>query len=166
VVSGRTGELQRILGHKEWATPDGRKVDPSLNMEVRRSQVARRLAEVSGRPAPVVVPRPAPVPAPASIGPAPAWDLPRGHYLGHINGPAQSHGGGVALDRDNVLWVQRKWITLGVVPGITNPFGSWADARWTDESTAACRRWFARFRPSQPIHTQVWADDYAFLARQ
>jgi LysM repeat protein len=220
IVSGRAAELHRLLGHKEWATPAGRKSDPSLSMDVRRQQVARRLAEVAGRPpvapapAPAgahtvtagqtlygiarlrgvtvaqlrewngltgdalavgqslrvtVGPSPAPAPAPApaaGVGAAPAWDLPAGHYLGHIAGPERSHGGADLLDRDNVLYVQRKWITLGCVPGITDWRSPWADGRWEDATTAACRRWFARFRASQPVHTQVWSDDYAFLARQ
>jgi hypothetical protein len=165
VVSGRTADLGRIVGHKEWATPAGRKTDPSLNMDTRRQQVANRLAEVQGRPAPVVA-RPAP---PPSIPPAPglpAWDLPAGHYFGHKAGPARSHGGFYASERDNIQAIQRKFVALGCVPGITDWRSGWSDGLWEDATTAACRRWFARFRPSQPVHTQIWADDYAFLARQ
>lgn len=38
IVSGRTAE--RVRGHKEWATPPGRKTDPSIDMYQRRRDVA------------------------------------------------------------------------------------------------------------------------------
>jgi hypothetical protein len=165
IVSGRTADLARIAGHKEWATPAGRKSDPSLNMDTRRQQVANRLAEVQGRPASAV---PAAAPRPAAIPPVPAlpaWDLPRGHYFGHKAGPAQSHGGAYASERDNVQAIQRRFVALGCVPGITDWRSSWSDGLWEDATTAACLRWFAKYRASAPIHTQIWSDDYAVLGR-
>ncbi len=164
IVSGRTADLQRIVGHKEWATPAGRKVDPSVSMPVRRQQVADRLAVVQGHVAPV---RPAPAPAPsipAMPGPF-RWALPAGHYYGHKNGPARSHGGFHPSERDEIQWIQRKWIALGCVAGVRDWRSAWADGIWEDASTAACRVFFSRFRPSQPIHTQIWSDDFAHLAR-
>lgn len=38
IVSGR--DHTRVIGHKEWAMPRGRKSDPSIDMNWRRSQVA------------------------------------------------------------------------------------------------------------------------------
>lgn len=170
IVSGRAKEIQRVRGHKEWATPAGRKTDPSLNMDVRRQQVADFIAGKTGvlPPLPTPLPVPAPAPAPVTI-PAlpgqPAWDLPAGHYFGNIAGPAKSHGGYYASERDNVLWIQRKFIQLGCVAGIRDWRSGWADGKWEDATTAACRVFFSRFRASQPIHTQIWKDDYAAMAR-
>lgn len=44
IVSGRVDELERIIGHKEWADPPGRKTDPSLDMNTRRRQVGEYLS--------------------------------------------------------------------------------------------------------------------------
>jgi len=171
IVSGRQADLARIRGHKEWATPPGRKTDPSLNMDTRRQQVADFIAGKTGQlpPLPRPVPAPAPPPAPApAIPPMPApfrWALPRGHYYGHKDGPAQSHGGYYASERDEVQWIQRKFIALGCVAGIRDWRSGWADGLWEDATTAACRVFFSRFRASQPIHTQIWSDDYAAMVR-
>jgi len=170
IVSGRQNDLARVLGHKEWATPAGRKTDPSLNMDTRRQQVANRIAQHLGGGAPAAVPAAVRVPAPAPAVPAvpslPAWNLPRGHWFGHKAGPAQAHGGFYAAERDNVQGIQRKFIATGCVPGFTDWRSSWADGLWEDATSAACRRWFARYRPGQQYTDRIYSDDYAVLARQ
>lgn len=169
IVSGRAADYRRVVGHKEWATPKGRKVDPSLNMDTRRQQVADFIAAKTNQLPPLPVPTPAPapiiVPGIPPVPGAPRWDLPAGHYFGHKAGPAKSHGGFYASERDNVQWIQRKFIALGCVPGQRDWRSGWADGLWEDATTAACRIFFSRFRAQQPIHTQIWSDDYAALAR-
>lgn len=94
---------------------------------------------------------------------APGWDLPRGHYLGHIAGPAASHGGGEARDKDNVLWVQQMFIKLGCVPGVGDWRDGWADRKWENATTVACRMFYAKFRPGQQFNERIYSDDYQFL---
>jgi peptidoglycan hydrolase-like protein with peptidoglycan-binding domain len=90
----------------------------------------------------------------------PRWDIPAGHYLGHIAGPVQSHGGGEALDRDNVLWWQRALIALGCVTGQTDPNSGWADGRWENPTSAATRIWFGRYHPGQQFMERCYSDDW------
>lgn len=58
IVSGRTSpaELARILGHYEWATPPGRKIDPRVDMNARRRDVELRVAAHYFPPAPAPSP--------------------------------------------------------------------------------------------------------------
>lgn len=164
IVSGRQADYGRVIGHKEWATPPGRKVDPSINMDVRRQQVHDFIAGKTGQLPPLPTP-PIVVPSIPALPGQPAWDLPSGHYFGNKAGPAASHGGFYPSERDNVQWIQRKFIALGCVAGQNDWRSSWADGLWEDATTAACRVFFSRFRNSQPIHTQIWKDDYAAMAR-
>ena len=108
----------------------------------------------SAKPAPPVIP---PLPR------KPVWDLPRGHYFGDLRGPNESHGGGVDLDRDNVLWIQRKLIAAGCVPGVGDWRDGWADGKWETATTAAVQMWFARYRPGQKYTTRIYRDDYAAM---
>lgn len=68
----------RVWGHKEYAKPAGRKVDPSFDMEGfrRRVQVLLDNPPVQHPPAPAPAPAPAPGPAPRPT-PAPAPPPPR-----------------------------------------------------------------------------------------
>jgi hypothetical protein len=170
IASGRQGELSsRLLGHKDWATPTGRKTDPSLNMDTRRAQVTALIAERSGsRPptVPAAVPAPPRTPSVPAVPTLPRWALPRGHWYGHRKGPAQSHGGHYAAERDEVQAIQRRFISTGCVPGMTDWRSAWADGLWEDATSAACRRWFARYRPGQQYTDRIYSDDYAVLARQ
>jgi len=99
-------------------------------------------------------------PAKPKMPAPPAWDIPAGHYLGHIAGPNESHGGAVALDRDNVLWWQRGLIALGCVAGQSDFNSGWADAKWEDATTVATRTWFARFYPGQQFTDRAYRDDW------
>lgn len=65
IVSGRTSDLGRILGHYEWATPPGRKIDPRVAMEQRRRDVELRVAVHYFPPKPAPSPG-APLPAGAT----------------------------------------------------------------------------------------------------
>lgn len=99
-------------------------------------------------------------PARPKLSAPPGWDIPAGQWLGHINGPAASRGGGAVLDRDNVLWWQRALIALGCVAGQFDPNSGWADARWEDATSAATRTWFARFHPGQRFTDRAYRDDW------
>lgn len=46
IVAGRG--VDRVIGHKEWAKPDGRKTDPSVDMNQRRADVAAFIANPQG----------------------------------------------------------------------------------------------------------------------
>lgn len=107
-------------------------------------------------------PPPAPPAPPAAAPPTFAWNLPSGHYYGNASGPAQSHGGYYAAERDEVQKIQQWFIYLGCVPGVSpsawNTSG-WADGRWESPTDDACRRWHERYYPGQPYPTQLWSDD-------
>ena len=99
-------------------------------------------------------------PAKPKLPAPPAWDIPRGEYLGHIAGPDASHGGGAAIDKDNVLWWQRALIATGCVPGQGDFNSGWADGRWENATSAATRNWFARFYPGQQFTDRAYSDDW------
>lgn len=169
IVSGRASEVDRVLGHKEWATPVGRKVDPAVDMNWRRAAVAALIAEKQGAPTPppIHVPPPPP-PAPPVIPPVPGlpgWALPLGHWYGHKAGGAKQHGGYYASERDEVQAIQRRFIAKGCVAGVSDWRSGWADGLWEDATTAACRVWFSRYRPGQQFTTRIYRDDYAVLGR-
>lgn len=120
-----------------------------------------RAAELVGGAAPAPAP---PLPtAPLALPGLPAWSLPGGHYYGHIKGPAASHGGFYEGERRAVQGIQRRFIAAGCVPGVSDWRSGWADGLWEDATTQACRRWFARRRPSQPFTTRIYSDDYGWL---
>ena len=51
LLRGLGSNPQRVAGHKEWALPKGRKVDPALDMGRFRTDVRVRLAQLTGTPA-------------------------------------------------------------------------------------------------------------------
>lgn len=113
-----------------------------------------------GRAAPRVAPGPPPPPK------LPAWRLPRGHYYGHVNGPARSHGGYYPAERPVVRAIQQWLIWRGCVPGVEPAdwrTSRWADGIWEDATSDAVRRWFQKYRPGQPFVTRIYSDDYARL---
>lgn len=111
---------------------------------------------------------PPPVPVPVVIPPVPrlpAFTLPTGHWYGHRNGPAASHGGHHPYERPAVQAAQRRLIAAGCVPGVRDWRHGWADGLWEDATSAACRRWFARYRPGQQWTDRLYRDDWAVLGR-
>lgn len=122
-----------------------------------------------------VAPPPVDIPTPSvptwDIGVKPAWPAGFGpnDYLGDIEGPAQSHGGDARFDGPDVnaciAWVQRWLIVNGFVPGVSNPYGGWADGIYESPTVEAVTRaqqsnadwWAITSRPGE-----VWQhDDYA-----
>lgn len=96
------------------------------------------------------------------------WKLPAGHYYGNLNGPAQSHGGYYASERDEVRNVQQWLIFRGCVTGVTASSwrtSSWADGLWETQTDRAMVEWHRRFYPGQPQPAQCWSDDYARLTK-
>lgn len=74
-VAGIAAILKRLqapslmaIGHKEWATPVGRKPDPSFDMDVFRADLQRRMGEWAPRYPGIVQQRSA-----ACFGTAPRW---------------------------------------------------------------------------------------------
>lgn len=99
------------------------------------------------------------------------WPLPKGHYVGDIKGPAESHGGHPQYDspevRAFVKNVQQWLIYRGCVPNAAS--NAWSTSTWADGrfeapwSTQAAAVWHSRFYPGQPYPEQIWSDDYARL---
>ncbi len=116
------------------------------------------------RYAPPPAPAPVPVPVPPVPG-LPRWNLPAGHWYGHRNGPAASHGGFYPHERPAIQAIQRRFIAAGCVPGVADWRSGWADGLWEDATSAAARRWFARHRPGQQFADRIYSDDYAALNR-
>jgi len=77
---------------------------------------------------------------PAEIPPGAAFTLPAGHYWGDINGPAESHGGYYENEKPIVAAIQRRLITTGHVPGVTDPDSGWADGLYEGATTEAVKR--------------------------
>lgn len=103
---------------------------------------------------------------PSRPAPLPAWSLPTGHYYGNIAGPDSSHGGFTASERSVILRLQHWFIFKGCVPRVAPAsFASagWADGKWEAATDAACKAWFAKYRPGQQYTTRIYADDYAHL---
>lgn len=117
----------------------------------------------AGAPAPV---QQAPTPEqarPRINFPAFPWGLNSGHYLGDINGPAESHGGYYESERPLVRAVQQALIIGGYVPGISDPADGWADGIWEQPTTDALIRFQRDHMPHTQFYGQCWADDYAKL---
>lgn len=107
-------------------------------------------------------PAPAPIPRPGAF----QWRLPVGHYYGNWRGPAASHGGYYAAERDEVRNIQQWLIYRGCVAG-HDPANwmhdGWADGKWDTPTDAAMTVWHQRFYPGQPQPAQCWLDDYVRL---
>lgn len=72
---------------------------------------------------------------------APAFPLPAGHYYGPLTGPARSHGGFYAHERDEVAAIQRALIERGHVPGVRDWRKSgWDDGRYGQPTVDAVKR--------------------------
>ena len=67
--------------------------------------------------------------------------------------------------RDNVKWIQQRFIAKGCVSGVRDWRSGWADGLWENATDTACRTWFARFNPGQQYTDRIYRDDYAVLAR-
>jgi hypothetical protein len=109
---------------------------------------------------------PTPAAPPAGRPPALGWNLPRGHFYGHIKGPAKSHGGFYASERPAIKIIQQWLIYRGCVPGIDPSrwaSSTWADGLWEDPTSAAMRLWHDRYYRNQPYPDQCWSDDLARL---
>lgn len=148
-------------GHKE--APGARTACPGRHGMAVVDDVNAAAGKLSPAPAPATVKA-----GPATLPARPAWSLPGGHYLGHIAGPAASHGGYFERERELVRFAQLAFIGGGCVPGVqlgTDRADRWADGRWEDPTSEACRRWFARTRPGQPFPTRIYRDDWEWLGR-
>lgn len=162
----------RVSGGEVWSSSRG-KICPGDAKIAQLPEIVSRANEiVHGSPTPTP-------PAPSgsvgfSGGLMAPWALPPGHCLGDIKGPANVHGGDPRYDSDQVRWTiegaQRCWIAAGLVPNVPASewrTSGWADGKWDAAySSPVCRAWFARFRPEQPFHDEVWSDDYAFMRGQ
>lgn len=150
-------------GGEVWSSAYG-KICPGLAKIGQIPGVRDRAREIVGQtPAP-----PVQAPAPPSIPPCPglpAFGLPAGHYYGHKNGPARSHGGYYASERPAVQAAQRRLIAKGYVPGIRDWRSGWADGLFEDETVSAVTRFQRAEMPGTQFFGQLWADDWRRLAR-
>jgi len=95
------------------------------------------------------------------------WSLSSGHYYGNIAGPAESHGGIDAGEREVVVNIQRWLVYRGCVrnvPADRWATTTWADGKWENPTDAACVTWHERFYPNQPYQQRIYHDDYVRLS--
>lgn len=108
-------------------------------------------------------PRPMPDPILADRNrPWPSYMQP-GNYFGLITGPAQSHGGYYPEEIPDVQAIQRKLISLGYVPGHTNPMDGWATGKFEQSTAEAVTRFQQAEMPGTQFYGQVWPDDWKKL---
>lgn len=148
-----------VIAHADWtyAMHDGTHTDPGVGFPW---DVV--IADAAGG---ILQP---PTPPPAGNPGRFAWSLPAGHYYGNIAGPAKSHGGYYASERDEVRNIQQWLIYKGCVSGVAPSAwasSGWADGRWENPTDAAMANFHARFYPHQPYPKQCWRDDYDVLTR-
>lgn len=153
-----------VIAHDDWtkAMHDGTHWDPGTGFpwDVVLADAQRIAGET-----------PAPPPPPPPTRPNPGkfvWNLPAYHYYGNKAGPAASHGGYYAHERDEVKNIQQWLVYHGCVAGI--PSSAWSTTRWCDglwegATDVAMITWHNRFYPNQPKPTQCWRDDYERLTR-
>lgn len=159
----------RVSGGELWSSARGKECPgPARKLQVPVIvSRARELRHGSAGSLPVVTPAPAPQPAPAIARPPRiGWTLPAGHYYGNLGGPARSHGGYYASERDEVRVIQQWLIYRGCVDGVPAdrwPTSGWADGRWGPPTDSAMTEWHRRYYPGQPFPAQCWADDLARL---
>lgn len=112
-------------------------------------------------------PSPTPyVPAPASTVPAlGSWTLPPHQYYGLITGPPASHGGFYKVERPTIQRIQQRLIAKGYVPGLKDWRSGWADGLFEQETADAVTRFQKKEMARTQFFGQVWADDWARLAR-
>jgi hypothetical protein len=87
-----------------------------------------------------------------------------GHYFGLITGPTEAHGGYYVYEKSDVQAIQQRLISLGFVPGVTNPASGWADGKFERQTAAAVEKWQrARYARYTTRYGEVWRDDWARL---
>lgn len=85
-------------------------------------------------------------------------------YFGLMSGPDESRGGGNAYERPDVKAIQQRLISMGYVPGISNPNSSWADGVFEQPTYDAVAKWQRHlWAPQTTLYGQVWSDDWARL---
>lgn len=90
--------------------------------------------------------------------------VPQSEYFGLITGPNESHGGYYAIERPDVKAIQQRLITLGFVPGITNPLSNWADGIYEQPTYTAVAAWQRKlYAPLTTRYGEVWSDDWSRL---
>lgn len=90
--------------------------------------------------------------------------MPTNEWFGDINGPDASHGGYYSREQPDVKAIQQRLITLGYVPGVTDPTSGWADGIFGPETIGAVSRWQrALYAPQTEFFGQVWSDDWQRL---
>lgn len=87
------------------------------------------------------------------------------HYFGLISGPENSHGGYYGGEQPYIRQIQRRLISKGYVTGITDIYSSWADGIFEQPTADAVTRFQHAEMPGTQFYGQVWADDYAQLAK-
>lgn len=111
---------------------------------------------------------PPPSPPPPRTPPVFQWPF-GSQYVGDIAGPAASHGGYFAWERDEIKIVQQWLVFLNCVPGVASaswPWTSWCDGYFQRPySTDAAIRFHQRFYPGQPYMDRIYLDDYNVLIR-
>lgn len=105
---------------------------------------------------PNVPPTPA-VPSPPAL---PGWRLAVANYYGNIAGPAASHGGINASEREVVKIIQQHLIARGCVGGISDWRSGWADGKWEAATDTAMATWHAKFYGGQQYPKRCYRDDY------
>lgn len=107
--------------------------------------------------------KPAPRPNPPAL-PQP-FPLPRGHYYGLITGPDEFHGGINDAERRVIKIIQQRLIAKGYVHGVSSINSPWADGVYEQATADAVTAFQQHEMPGTTLFGQVWADDYAQLAR-
>jgi hypothetical protein len=95
-----------------------------------------------------------------------AWPkyMPSNHYFGLITGPPESHGGYYTQEKPAVQSIQQRLISLGYVPGVTNPASGWADGKFEQQTKDAVTRWQrAKYAATTSRYGEVWQDDWVHL---
>lgn len=97
--------------------------------------------------------------------------MPTSEYFGLITGPHESHGGYYQKystarhdERPDIKAIQQRLITLGYVPGITDPKNKWADGIFEQPTKDAVSKWQkAKYAATTTRYGEVWNDDWKHL---
>ncbi|MFC2689602.1 MAG: N-acetylmuramoyl-L-alanine amidase [Propionibacterium freudenreichii] len=122
-----------------------------------------RLGEIRGRVAEALG-RPAPAPSdPVGIRvDLPDWNLPAGHFYGHISGGEDSHGGYYPAERPAIKGIQLWLIRHGYAGNVSD---AWADGIFEQPTVDAVTRFQRAERPTSTDRWgEVWADDLATMS--
>lgn len=95
----------------------------------------------------------------------PSANMPAGHFFGLISDPSEkSHGGYYTWEKPYIQALQQRLISLGCVPGITNPASGWVDAKFEQQTKDAVKYWQINFRYALTTDFgNVWQDDWNHL---